>query len=302
MRWLRPDAVLTDEDLPALWRELGIPGIVDVHTHFLPAPVMRAVWAYFDEAEANYGVPWPITYRWQDDARLAHLRAMGVLRFTALVYAHKPGMARWLNDWSLDFAAKVPDCLPTATFYPEVGAAGYVRDSLDRGARVFKVHVQVGDFDPRDRLLDPVWDLLAQARAPVVTHCGSAPLPGRFTGPGPIGEVARRFPELRLIVAHLGAGEFADFLQMCRSRPNTWLDTTMGLTDFMEEMTAYPRELLPPLREAAEQGKVLFGSDFPNIPYPVAHQVQVLMDRDLDMPQILWHAPAHLFGLQAPGA
>ena len=63
--------MLTDDDLPALWRELGIPGIVDVHTHFLPAPVMRAVWAYFDEAESNYGVPWPITYRWQDDARLA---------------------------------------------------------------------------------------------------------------------------------------------------------------------------------------------------------------------------------------
>lgn len=294
--------MLTDDDLPALWRELGIPGIVDVHTHFLPAPVMRAVWAYFDEAESNYGVPWPITYRWQDDARLAHLRAMGVLRFTALVYAHKPGMAAGLNDWALDFVAGVPDCLPTATFFPEPGVATYVRDALDRGARVFKVHLQVGDFDPRDRLLEPVWDLLAEARVPVVTHCGSAPLAGRFTGPGPIGEVVRRFPDLHVIVAHLGAGEFAEFLEMCRTRPNTWLDTTMGLTDFMEALRPYPTDLLPGLREAAEQGRVLFGSDFPNIPYPVAHQVQVLMDHGLDLPQLLWHAPARLFGFDEPTA
>ena len=293
--------MLTDADLPGLWQELGIPGIVDVHTHFLPAPVMRAVWAYFDEAESNYGVAWPITYRWQDDERLAHLRDMGVVAFTALVYAHKPGMAAWLNDWSLAFSDAVADCLPTATFYPEAGAAAYVQEALERGARVFKVHLQVGDFDPRDRILDPVWDLLAEARVPVVTHCGSAPLAGRFTGPGPIGDVARRFPELRLIVAHLGAGEFAEFLELTRTRPHTWLDTTMGLTDFMEALRPYPADLLPPLRDAAAQGRVLFGSDFPNIPYPVAHQVQVLMDHDLDLPQVLWHAPARLFALEGPG-
>jgi hypothetical protein len=118
--------VLRDEDLPGLWRELGIPGIIDVHTHFLPAPVMRAVWDYFDNAGENYGVPWPIEYRGDEDQRLGHLRAMGVLRFTALVYAHKPGMAQGLSKWALDFAEQVPDCLPTATFYPEESAAAYV--------------------------------------------------------------------------------------------------------------------------------------------------------------------------------
>jgi predicted TIM-barrel fold metal-dependent hydrolase len=291
--------VLTDADLPGLWRELGIPGAIDVHTHFLPAPVMRAVWSYFDEAEGNYGVAWPITYRWQDDERLAHLREMGVLRFTSLVYAHKPGMASWLNDWALDFAADVPDCLPTATFYPESSAGEYVSSALERGARVFKVHVQVGDFDPRDRLLDQVWGCLADAGVPIVVHCGSAPLPGRFTGVEPIGEVARRFPGLRLIVAHLGAGEFAEFLRMARTRPNTWLDTTMGLTGFMQEMRPFPADLMPSLRAAAGDGQVLFGSDFPNIPYSYAHQVEVLLDAGLDMPEILWGAPARLFAVDS---
>lgn len=289
----------TDADLPRLWQEIGIPGAIDIHTHFLPAPVMQAVWSYFDQAEANYGVPWQITYRWQEDERLAHLRAMGILRFTALVYAHKSGMSAWLNDWALDFAGDVSDCLATATFYPEDGADDYVASALERGARVFKVHLQVGDFDPRDRRLDGVWGQLADAGVPVVVHCGSAPLPGRFTGVEPISEVARRFPQLRLIIAHLGAGEFAEFLDLARTRPNTWLDTTMGLTGFMQGMRPFPERLIPQLRAAARDGQVVFGSDFPNIPYPYAHQVDVLIEHGLDMPEVLWRAPARLLGIPA---
>ena len=286
--------MLTDEDLPALWQQLGIPGVFDVHTHFLPEPVLRKVWAYFDAAQQNYGVPWPISYRGDDDARLAQLRAMGVRRFTALVYAHKPGMAAWLNQWALDFVAGVPECVPTATFYPEPEAADYVAEALARGARLFKIHLQVGDFDPRDRRLDPVWDLLSEASAPVLVHCGSAPLAGRFTGAGPIGDVLARFPELRVIVAHLGAGEFAEFVSMAGER--VWLDTTMALTDFMQSLRPFPPELLPRLRDLSAQGRVLFGSDFPNIPYPYAHQVEVLRDAGLDMRQVMWDGPLALFG------
>lgn len=287
---------LTDADLPELWVDLGIPGAIDVHTHFLPEPVMRKVWAYFDAAKENYGVEWPIEYRWADDQRLAHLRAMGVKRFTSLVYAHKPGMADWLSRWSLDFAKVVPECIPSATFYPEPGVAEYVAEALAAGARMFKLHLQVGDFDPRDPLLDDAWGLVAQAGVPVVVHCGSAPLPGRFTGPGPMGEVLDRFPDLQVIIAHLGAGEFGEFLDVVDRRPLTWLDTTMGLTDFMEGLGEYPRERLPQLRELSAQGRVLLGSDFPNVPYPYAHQIQVLADFGLDLPQVLWKAPRALFG------
>jgi hypothetical protein len=258
---------------------------------------MHSVWRYFDAAEDNYGVPWPIEYRWDDDARLDHLRAMGVRRFTALVYAHKPGMAAWLSRWALDFASRTPDCLPTATFYPEPGVDRYVSEAVAGGAQVFKIHLQVGDFDPRDRLLDPVWGLLADAAVPVLIHCGSAPLSGRFTGPGPIGEVLDRFPRLRVIVAHLGADEFEAFLDMVQARENTWLDTTMALTGFMQQLRPFPVGRLAQLRTLSGQGKVLFGSDFPNIPYPYAHQVEVLSDHGLDMPEVLWRAPARLFAL-----
>lgn len=163
------------DDVVRFWRRLGLPGIIDVHTHFMPERVLDKVWAYFDSAGPLTGLEWPITYRRDEDERLALLRSFGVLRFTSMLYPHKAGMAAWLNGWAADFAARVPDCLHTATFFPEEDAGTYVRKAVEAGARVFKAHIQVGAYDPNDPLLDPVWGLLAEAGIPVVTHCGSGP-------------------------------------------------------------------------------------------------------------------------------
>lgn len=38
--------------------------------------------------------------------------------------------------------------------------------------------------------------------------CGSGPVPGDHTGPEPIRRLIRRYPRLRLIVAHLGMPEY----------------------------------------------------------------------------------------------
>ena len=51
-----------DADVPQFVASLGLPGLVDVHTHFLPDRVMDKVWGYFDAAEAHYGMAWPIHY------------------------------------------------------------------------------------------------------------------------------------------------------------------------------------------------------------------------------------------------
>lgn len=260
--------------LQARWRRLGLPGVIDLHTHFMPANVMEKVWAYFDQAGPLVGRPWPITYRHAEDERLSRLRSFGVLAFTSLVYPHKPDMAAWLNSWARDFAARTPDCLPTATFYPEPSAATYVAAALEQGARVFKAHVQVGDYDPRDPLLDPVWGAIEDAGSAVVIHCGSGPMPGRFTGPGPVTEVLRRHPRLRLVIAHLGLPEYGAFLDLAEAYDGVHLDTTMAFTDFTEETHPFPRDLVPRLAELGE--RVVLGTDYPNIPYPYEHQIDVL--------------------------
>ena len=130
---------------------------------------------------------------------------------------------------------RTPDCLHTATFFAEPSAAADVRRALDQGARVFKCHLQVGDFDPNDPLLDEAWGLLADARVPVVTHCGSGPVPGRFTGPEPVARLLARYPGLRLVVAHLGMPEYMEFLDLAERNDHVMLDTTMSFTLWIEE-------------------------------------------------------------------
>lgn len=270
---------MDDADVPALWQALGLPGLIDVHVHFMPRQVMDKVWAYFDAVGPLTGAPWPIAYRTEEADRLARLRALGVRAFSSLVYAHKPGMAAWLNAWAADFAAQHEDVLHTMTLFPEPGVLGYVTEQLSAGAQVVKAHLQVGAYDPRDPLLDEVWGVLADAAIPVVTHCGSGPVPGAFTGPGPFGEVLARHPSLTAVIAHLGTPEYAEFLGLAQRYERVHLDTTMVFTDFTEARAPFPRELLPQLVDL--QDRVLLGSDFPNTPYPFAHQIEALQRLDL---------------------
>jgi hypothetical protein len=207
-------------------------------------------------------------------------------------------MAAWLNDWSLDFARHRRQVVPSATFYPEPGAPSYVAEALAAGARIFKVHVQVGGFDPRDPLLDPVWTRLEETGTPVVIHCGSGPLAGEHTGPEPMAGLLERHPHLQLVIAHLGMPEYREFLDLAERYERVHLDTTMFATDFTEALMPFDPADLP--RLAALRDKVLLGSDFPSIPYPYAHQLAALHRLDLGedwLRAVLWENGARLFGL-----
>jgi uncharacterized protein len=245
----------------------------------MPERVLRKVWAYFDAVGPLTGVPWPITYREPEQERLARLRRWGVRAFPSLVYPHKPGMAAWLNAWAAGFAAEHDDVLQTMTFFPEPGVDRYAADAVAAGAQVVKVHLQVGAFDPRDRLLDPVWGLLADAGVPVVVHCGHGPVPGPHTGPGPFEQVLARHPSLTAVVAHMGMPDFAAFLDLAERYPRVHLDTTMAFTAWAEERAPFPAALRPRLR--ALQDRVVLGSDYPNIPYAYAEQLAGLVRLDL---------------------
>ena len=289
-----------DADVPRYWRELGLPGLVDVHVHFLPDRVQAKVWEYFAAAETHYGAGWPVAYALPEEERLAVLDRLGVRAFPTLPYPHKPGMAGWLNDWSAAFAAGRPQVLQSATFYPEPEAPAYVARALEQGARVFKVHVQVGAFDPRDPLLDPVWARLEETGTPVVIHCGSGPLVGEHTGPRPVTGLLERYPRLQLVIAHLGMPEYRDFLGLAERYERVHLDTTMFATDFTERLMPFDPADLPRLSDL--RGKVLLGSDFPSIPYAYAHQLQALHRLDLGeewLRAVLWENGARLFGLEA---
>lgn len=285
-----------------VWSGLGLPGIIDVHTHFMPKSVMDKVWRYFDSAGPLVGRPWPINYRMDEADRVDALRAFGIRRFSSLVYPHKPQMAAWLNQWAVQFARDTPDCLCTATFYPEPGAAAYVDTAVRDGARIFKSHIQVGDYDPTDPLLDEVWGIIEDAAIPVVIHCGSGPQPGRFTGPDPIRRLLRRHPRLVLIIAHMGMPEYGEFLDICLDSPAVHLDTTMTFTAFVEQVMPFPVGQDSRLLVAGE--RILFGSDFPNIPYGYIEALEAVTTApgvdDTWLRGVLHDNAARLFAIELP--
>lgn len=286
-------------DVRAWWERHDLPGLFDVHVHFMAPPVQRAVWEVFALAEHHpkLGRPWPIRYQLPDEERVALLRDFGVRRFSALAYAHKPGVATFLNAWARDFAVRVPESLWSATFYPEPEAPAYVADLLADGVEVFKVHVQVGEFHLDDPLLDPVWGLLAEAGTPVVVHCGSGPVGNDYTGPEPLARVLARHPRLVVIVAHLGAPEYADFIALAERYPRVRLDTTMAFTDFFDAIDAFPTDLLPRLADLGD--RILLGTDFPSIPYPYVHQLDALERLGLGeqwLRSVCWDNCVALFG------
>ncbi|MGW1242021.1 amidohydrolase family protein [Streptomyces bobili] len=279
-------------------RRIGVPGLIDVHTHFMPERVLRKVWEYFDAVGPMTGIEWGITYRYEEDERVALLRQFRVRAFTAMLYPHKAGMAAWLNEWAAGFAARTPDCLHTATLFPEEGVAEYVRAAVEAGARVFKSHVQVGAYDPTHELLDPVWGMLAEAGVPVVMHCGSGPAPGKHAGPEPVGRLLARHPRLPLVVAHMGMPEYTDFLDLAERYPEVRLDTTMAFTDFSERLSPFPAREFGRLADLGD--RILLGSDFPNIPYPYVHQLDALERLGLGdewLRGVCYENGARLFGL-----
>ena len=284
-------------------RGLGLPGLVDLHLHFLPESVLRKIWAYFDQGRANYGVDWPVHYRLPEPERLAVLRDLGVVAFAPLVYPHKPDMAAWLTSWVLDFAARVPEAVPTATLYPEPTVTAYLDDALRAGARCMKAHVQIGGYDPNDPLLEPAWGMIADAGVPVVVHCGHGPLRGVHTGLDVFGKVLARHPSLVAVLAHAGMPQYDEAIDLAGRYPNVYLDTTMVGVPFGEALCPLPPDW--PARLAAIGDRVVLGTDFPNIPYDYATQIRAVAgwasaDDRLGVPflrRVLYETPARLLGI-----
>jgi len=99
--------------------------------------------------------------------------------------------------------------------------------------------------------------------------------------------------------------DYEPFLDLAETYERVALDTTMAFTPFFERLTPFPARALPRLQALGLAGKVLLGSDFPNIPYAYAEQVAGLVRLGLGEPwlrAVCWDNAAGLFGLTADGS
>jgi predicted TIM-barrel fold metal-dependent hydrolase len=245
--------------------------IVDAHVHLHPDRLAEAIRRWFDEHA------WNIIYREKAGRCVEQLRERGVAKMIALPYVHKPGLARALNDFTQHLAQQHPEVIPCCTVYPgEPDDERILDEALGGIFRGVKIHSHVMKIAPDDPRLDAVWRASARHRKPVVIHCGPEPsLPGygvdtrAVSGAAKLRTALRKHPDAIVIVPHLGFDDTPLFEEMLGEFPNLHLDTTMVIGGYFDR--APDVEIL-----RRHPDRILFGTDFPNIPYDWNRELNAL--------------------------
>jgi predicted TIM-barrel fold metal-dependent hydrolase len=234
--------------------------MVDVHVHLHPPRLFAAIRRWFAERS-----PWVLEHPTEPAAVAATLRAAGVERFVFCSYAHKPGMARELNAWLAATSRELHGYgLPLATVHlDDPDPLGDLRAAFDDGCIGLKVHEDVQQLALDDPRFDPVLAHVAERAGFVLVHVG--PVPWRSDtndGPGRIASVLARHPRLRIVVAHFGVPDSAQYVALLPAHPTLFLDTTMAFAHGSPMFAGADAALV----EAAAANIVL-GTDYPNMPY-----------------------------------
>jgi len=289
-----PAPALNDEEGARLPESL--PPVIDAHVHLFPDRVFAAIWKWFE----THG--WPIRYPLPTPAVLDFLFSRGVQRVVALHYAHKPGMAASLNRYMAGLCAGEPRITGLATVFPgEEDAEEVLAEAFSLGLRGVKLHCHVQAFAPDDRRLEPIYRACAEAGLPLVMHAGREPSspaypldPYSLCSADRVEAVLRAWPSLKLCVPHLGADEYGAYERLLTRYDNLWLDTTMAVAGYFPGET--PWRLLH-----ARPERILYGTDFPNLPYAWDREVKRLVSdaglSEAALGQVLSGTAAQLYGL-----
>ena len=267
---------------------------IDAHTHLHPPRLFAAIRRWFDEH-----TDWSLRGPSEPDEVVAALRAAAVDRFAFFSYAHRPGMSRELNRWIRDTATRYPDGIPLGTVHAADEDPGAVVDEAcgTWGLAGLKVHVQVQRFHPDDPLMLPVYERLVALDRVLVIHVGTAPHTNEFTGLARFERVLERFPRLRASICHMGAFETRLAFQLLDRYPNLHLDTTMAMSPATQAYTGIDPAVVRDGDLVRYADRILFGSDFPNLPYPYEAERTGLWARNLplDVYQRIFYENARVF-------
>lgn len=142
------------------------------------------------------------------------------------------GPGRNHNDVAAEVARAAPDkVIPFMSLHPMDPNVNeeYDRCVGDLGVKGIKLGPNYQDFDPVGEDAFRLYARLEQDRLPVVFHQGTSPMrdaPLRYTHPLMMDQVAIAFPELRIVMAHLGHPWHTDTLAVVRKHPNVWADVS----------------------------------------------------------------------------
>jgi predicted TIM-barrel fold metal-dependent hydrolase len=138
------------------------------------------------------------------------------------------------------------------------------------GLKGLKLHSGIQEFQPDDRKLYPIYEKAASLQIPILFHAGMSWEPRsklKLGHPLTFEDVAADFPQLKIVLAHLGWPWVVDAVALALKYPNVYLDTSALYFDNPKDFLAYAMTQQVPLTvfERSLRHRLVFGSDNPRI-------------------------------------
>lgn len=167
------------------------------------------------------------------------------------------------NEYVAEYVSRHPDKLIgfASVDAGDRGAVAALERAVGEGLRGLKLAPTYQGFDPLGKEALAVCEAAAGLGLPIMWHQGTTFVRTarlKWAQPLQIDEVAIRFPDLRIVIAHMGHPWIDDALVVIRKHPNVYADVSA--------LHPRPWQLYTGLVSAIEYGvadKLLFGSDWP---------------------------------------
>lgn len=241
--------------------------VIDAHVHLLPEQILQTIQEWFKQ-ETSWTLPDVTT---AEIAEFIETHLDGAVFFP---YAHKAGVARSMNDTAAHWQDFLTNAIGLATVHVEdEDPAAIIQEGLEAGLQGIKLHCPVEGFPPDDLRLDPVYELAIDYNLPIIFHASSHPFyrGNENVGPKPIVRLLRRFPNLRICIAHLGLFETHDFLDIAEWHDTLFFDTAMTAGGKIHDLIGIREGEFPIQRIRKFTDRIMFGSDYPILPISVTY-------------------------------
>lgn len=228
--------------------------IVDCHTHCFPDAVA-------ERAVGRLTTAYHVTPSFDGTVRglIGQMDACGFEASVVLPVATKASQVPSINDWAIEIMSE--RVIPFGAMHPEFPEP---EQELDRihgiGIRGVKLHPNWQGFRPEDPQAFPIYEALGEKGMIAYFHGGDEleawPEPIAST-PEALGHVHRRFPRLKMVIAHMGGYRMWDAVE----------EHLIGREIHFDVSACFPADIpderLVRMMRAHGVDKIMYGSDCP---------------------------------------
>lgn len=213
-----------------------------------------------------------------------------------LAFASELGVREY-NDYVADIVRRYPErIIGFAGVDPRRGKEGIVelQRCFDMGLRGLKLWTLTG-FYPDDESYYPLYEKVAELGIPMLIHTGSGPPKTylKFNKPLYVDKVAVDFPDIKIIMAHIGAPWVEEAVAIVIKNQNVYVDMSAWEPVVKAAPIALCQALTQIKMATGSLRQVLFGTDWPLFTPIMSLREWVEAIRTLEMP-----APLQMMGLK----